>query len=313
MRVIVTGSLSFDYIMVFPGRFADRIMADKIHQISLSFLVDKLDKQFGGVAGNIAYTLSFLGVEPTIVATAGKDFGSYASFLRRNHINTKFIRRYKDVSTSSYFVVTDMEDNQIGSFYVGAQKYASRLSLQAVKDGCDLVIIAPTDPAAMKKYVRECRSLGLPYFYDPAFQIATFSPEELREGIEGAKILIGNDYEIALIEQKAGMSHEEVVAMVPVVVTTLGSSGSIIETRTDSVHVRVANPKEVVDPTGAGDAYRAGFLAGYLRGFDLAICGQMGSVAAAYTVETYGTMAHVFTQNNFIQRYKENFGSTISL
>lgn len=313
MRVVVTGSLSFDYIMNFPGRFADRIMADKIHQISLSFLVDTLDKQFGGIAVNIGYTLKLLGVDPTIVASAGKDFGSYRTFLARHKISTRAIDVHKDVNTSSYFVVTDKEDNQIGAFYVGAQKYASRLSVKGVKDTFDLFIISPTDPKAMKKFVKECRGGDLPYFYDPAFQIATFTPEELREGIEGTKILIGNDYEIALIEEKLGISHEELIVMVPILITTLASKGSIIETRTDSMHIRAAKPKAVVDPTGAGDAFRAGFIAGYLRGLDLAICGQMGSTAAAYTVEKYGTLPPAFTKKEFIKRYKENFGSIIAL
>ncbi len=311
MKVIVTGSISYDFIMDFPGRFSDRIMADKIHQISLSFLVDHLEKQFGGIGTNISYNLKLLGVEPVLVAAAGKDFAPFAAFLRKHRIATSSVRVHKDVSTSSYFVVTDKEDNQIGAFYVGAQKYAPRLSLSGLSG--DLVIVAPTDPLAMKKRVAECKSLGLQYVYDPAFQIATFSAEELREGIDGAKILFGNDYEIALIEDKLEISHEELILMVPVVVTTLGSKGSIIETRTESIHVSIAKPKAVVDPTGAGDAYRAGFLAGYLKNLDLAVCGQMGSTAAAYAVETYGTVAHHFTKKEFLKRYRHNFGNAPAL
>jgi len=299
--------------MVFPGLFADRIMTDKIHRISLSFLVTKLSKQLGGTATNISYTLKLFGVEPTIVACAGGDFGPLGTFLTKNKISTLHIAVHKKVSTSTYFVITDKEDNQIGSFYVGAQKFASRLSLQPFQKRTDLVVIAPTDPAAMKKYVKECRQLGLPYFYDPAFQIATFSPAQLREGIEGAKILIANDYEMALIEEKLGVSHKKIIAMVPVVITTLGNKGSLIETPTGSIHIKPGKPKAVVDPTGAGDAYRAGFLAGFLRGFELTVCGQMGSVAAVYTVEKYGTATHAFTKKEFTKRYKENFGSTISL
>lgn len=313
MKVLVAGSVSFDSIMNFPGLFADRIMTDKIHRISLSFLVTKLSKQFGGTATNISYTLKLLGIEPIILATAGKDFTPLKSFLHKHKISTEFIKTYADVSTSTYYVITDKEDNQIGSFYVGAQKYASRLSIEPFIGQVDLVVIAPTDPVVMKKYVQECRQYNLPYFYDPAFQIATFTPTELREGIEGAKILVGNDYEIALIEQKLGISHEELVAMVPILITTLGSRGTIIETRTDSMHAKVAKAKAVIDPTGAGDAFRAGFISGYLRRYDLQTCGQMGSTAAVYTVEKYGTVTHHFTKKEFIKRLEENFGTIIGL
>lgn len=321
MNVVVTGSLSFDYIMDFSGRFADRIMPDKIHKISLSFLVETLNKQFGGTAGNIAYTLKLLGIDPTILAPAGNDFREYQKHLVSHKVSTKMIAVHKDVRTSSYFVVTDTDDNQIGSFYIGAMKYAKNLSIikgtsltcRDVPCTCNFVVISPTDPAAMKRYVRECRKRLLPYMYDPAFQIGNFSAEELRQGIIGAQILIGNDYEIALIEQKLGITHEELIVMVPVLITTLGSKGSIIETRKESIHVKPAKPKNTSDPTGAGDAYRAGFIAGHLRGLSLKECGQMGSVAAVYTVEKYGTQTHMFTKKEFIKRYEENFHAIIRL
>ena len=309
MNVVVTGSLGYDYIMDFPGRFADRIMADKIHKISLSFLVDKLSKQFGGTAGNIAYTLKLLGIEPNIVSAAGNDFVPYKKFLRSHGLTTAHIPEHRDVPTGSYFVVTDKDDNQIGSFYIGTSKYNKNLSLHA----CDFVVIAPNAPDAMKKYVKECRQKGYQYMYDPAFQIDNFSAEELHEGIEGAAILIGNDYEIELIQNKLDITHEDILVMGPIVVTTLGPKGSIIETRYESIGIKPAKPKNTSDPTGAGDAYRAGFLAGYLRKLDLKICGQMGSVAAVYTVEKYGTQTHAFTKKEFIKRYQENYGKTVTL
>ena len=313
MNVVVTGTLSYDYIMDFSGRFADRIMPEKIHNLSLSFLVDKLHKQFGGTAGNIAYTLKLLGVEAAILAPVGKkDFELYERHLKKHKLSAAHISRHEHVSTSSYFVMTDTDDNQIGSFYLGATKYAKDLKLASVpKSKC--IVLSATDPTAMKQYVKECVERKLTYLYDPAFQIDNFTPGELREGIESAKILIGNDYEIALIEQKLDISHEELIIMVTVLVTTLGAKGSIIETRHEAIGVKRAMPKNETDPTGAGDAYRAGFLAGYLRDFDLAVCGQMGSVAAAYTVEKYGTQTHDFTKKEFIARYKENYGSTIKL
>lgn len=320
-NVIVTGTLGFDYIMDFAGRFADRIMPDKIHALSLSFLVDTLSKQFGGTAGNIAYTLKLLGVEPFIMAPVGSDFVPYHEFLRKHKITTTYIAKHKDVSTSAYFVMTDSQDNQIGSFFLGATKYAKDLSIKTITDSGNpkdsrnqkFIILAPTAPDAMKRYVKECKGLDIPYLYDPAFQIGNFTTSELAEGIDGAQILIGNDYEIALIEQKLEITHEELIVMVPILITTLGSQGSIIETRRDAIHIKPARPQNTSDPTGAGDAYRAGLIAGLLRGYDLDVCGQMGSVAAVYTIEKYGTQTHEFTKREFIKRYKENFGQSIVL
>lgn len=312
-NVVVTGTLSFDYIMDFSGRFFERIMPDKLHSLSLSFLVDKLSKQFGGTAGNIAYSMRLLGMNPAILAPAGNDFAPYKAFQKKNGVNTKYISFHKNISTSLYSVMTDTDDNQIGSFFTGATKYAKRLHIADVPNPENFVVLAPTEPEAMKQYVKECKALKLSYIYDPAFQIGNFTPEELREGIGGAKILIGNDYEIALIEQKLGISHEELIVMVPVLVTTLGSKGSVIETRHDAMHIKRAAAKNASDPTGAGDAYRAGFVTGYLKGFPLDVCGQMGSVTAAYTVEKYGTQTHHFTKKEFIDRYKINYGKTISL
>lgn len=321
MNVVITGSLGYDHIMNFPGRFADRIMPDNIHKISLSFLVDKLSKQFGGVAGNIAYTLKLLGVDPTIVACAGNDFTPYKTHLTKHRISTKSIKTFDTVPSSLYSVVTDQDDNQIGSYYIGAMTHAKELSIASqgttlrgkVVPFKTFVVISPTDPTAMVKYVKECRTLKLPYLYDPAFQIATFSPEELKEGIVGASLFIGNDYEISLVEDRLGISHEQLLTMTPVVITTLGAKGSVIETNKESIHIKPAKPHNTSDPTGAGDAYRGGFLAGYLRKFDLVTCGQMGSVAAVYTVETYGTQTHTFSKKEFAKRYEENFQSKLIL
>ena len=313
MNVFIVGSLAFDYIMGFSGRFADRIMEDKIHSLSLSFLVDNLKKQHGGTGANIAYTLKLLGINPYLLACSGNDFSSYKAFLKKQKISTEYIKENKELATSSYFGITDHDNNQIGSFYVGAMKDASKLSLHLVKQPIDFVVIAPTDPKAMTKAVKECRALKLPYLYDPAFQIATFSKSELEEGLLGAKMFIANDYEMNLVQDKLEMSHEEIVARVPIVVTTIGGKGSIIETRTDSIHVKPAKIKKVLDPTGAGDCYRAGFLAGFLRNYPLDICGKMGSVAAVYTVEKYGTQTHTFTKGEFIRRFEENFPGDITL
>jgi adenosine kinase len=314
-HIIVTGTLSYDYIMDFPGRFADRIMPDKIHQISLSFIVDTLKREFGGTAGNIGYTLKLLGISPRIISCAGKDFQPYAQFLLSHGIDVSAIKISKTQGTSSYFVVTDREDNQIGSFYLGATKGAKSLGLFSGTDSVNrsFVVVSPTDPKAMDAYVRNCRERQIRYLYDPAFQIDTFTEEQVSFAISGAEVLIGNDYEIALIMQKLRMSKEDLLLMAPVVITTLGSRGSLIETRKESIYIQPAKPKRIVDPTGAGDAYRAGFLAGYVRGFDLPTCGRMGSVAAVYTVEKYGTVTHTFTLQDFLDRYHREYEHMISL
>ncbi len=312
-RVIVTGTIAYDYIMDFTGKFADRIMPEKIHKLSLSFLVDHLSRQFGGTAGNIAYSLKLLGIDPLIVSPAGNDFPLYEAHLKKQKISAKYISVHKDVSMGSYFVITDQDDNQIGAFYAGGAKYAAKLNLSAVKEKVGFIVVAPTDAKAMISYARQAAKMNIPYLFDPAFQIADFPLEELREGITRAQILIGNDYEIALIEQRLEVSHEELRTMVPLVITTLAGKGSIIETRYESVHCAVARPDNTSDPTGAGDAFRAGFLAGYLRSYDLKVCGQMGSTAAVYTVEKYGTQTHTFTPAAFMKRYTENFGTAVKL
>lgn len=313
MNVVIIGSLGYDYIMNFSGRFTDRIMEEKIHSLSLSFLVDTLNKQFGGTAGNIAYSLKLLGIEPLIQACAGNDFISYKRFMKAKKIPTTYIKEVNDVPSSSYFVVTDLANNQIGSFYIGAMKEASTLSISTIKLPIDFVVITATDPKAMIRAVLECKKHKLRYLYDPAFQIATFSKEELTEGIEGSAILIGNDYEIGLIQEKLDITHEELISRVPLLITTLGDKGSIIETHTEAIHIKPAKAKGNVDPTGAGDAYRAGFLSGYLRQFPLDVCGQMGSIAAIYTVELYGTQTHDYTKRDFIRRYDENYGTQLTL
>jgi len=306
---VVTGTLGYDYIMDFPGKFVDRIMPDKIHQLSLSFLVDTLQKQFGGTAGNIAYTLKLLGCEPFLIAATGKDFSEYMKFLKKRSLQTSGIRVFKDANTSAYFVVTDMDDNQIGSFYLGATKHADTLSL--IK--AEFVVISSNTPTALASYVKQCVAKKMRYLYDPAFQIGELPIDELRDGITHAEIFIGNDYEIALTEKRLNISHTQLLGMVPIVITTLGSKGSRIESHGKIIEIGPAKAKAVVDPTGAGDAYRGGFIAGYLRKFDLQTCGQMGSIAAVYTVEKYGTITHSFTKPAFEKRYKDNYNQVLSL
>ena len=307
MNIVVTGSLGYDYIMDFPGLFKERLMQEKIHQISLSFLVDTLTKQMGGIAGNIGYSLKLLGVEPIILSSAGNDFNLYEKHLQKNNISTKYIAKKSDVVSGTYFVMTDKEDNQIGGYYRGALPYNRELSILSIKETIDLVVISADDPIAMKKHVDECIKLHIPYMYDPAFQIGDFSKGELHKAISHAALCIGNDYEIALMEKKLEVSHTTLCSLVPILITTIGAKGSVIETGKKTYTIKPAKAKNSSDPTGAGDAYRAGFLAGFVREFDFQTCGQMGSIASVYTVETYGTQTHSYTKKAFCKRYIDNY------
>jgi adenosine kinase len=308
-RVFVTGTLGHDVIMNFPGRFADRINPDKLGSISLSFLVDRLTRHFGGTAGNIAYTMKLLGTDATILAPAGNDFGPYRDFLVQSGIDTSGITVHDDEPTSTYFVVSDSERNQIGSFYIGASKYAGQSAIP--EDGQPFVVLAPTVPEAMVSYVRTCVSRNLRYVYDPAFQTGTFSREELLEGIAGAEIVVGNDYEVALMTERLEFTHEEMLARTKMLVTTLGDRGSRIESEGKTWEIPVCPIDAPADPTGAGDAYLGGFLAGHLRGESPDVSGRMGSVAAAYVVERAGTLGHGYTQQEFSDRYEKTYHDRI--
>lgn len=297
-NVLVTGSLAFDVIMDFPGKFADHIMPDKIHQINLSFLVNTLKKQQGGTAGNIAYNLALLKVPVTILGSAGEDFDEYQEFLQKAGVDTSQIKISQENLTSQAFIITDQADNQITAFYPGAMSENSKLSILTG----DFAVISPNDPQAMVNFALECQKLNIPYMFDPGMQLPRLTDQDLITGIEGAKILIGNDYEIGLIKKRLKTIKTDIL------ITTLGEKGSVIQTKDQTIQINPANLREVLDPTGAGDAYRAGFLAGYLLGKDLKTSGQMGSVAACYAIEKYGTTTHSFSLDEFQARYKENYG-----
>lgn len=311
--VYVTGTLGHDVIMDFPGRFADRINPDKLGSISLSFLVDKLARHNGGTAGNIAFTMKLMGMDPTILAPAGNDFGAYREFLTANGIATDGIAIHEDEPTSTYFVVNDLEHNQIGSFYIGASKYAMDVAIPDPAGEGSFVIVAPTIPEAMVSTVRSCVSKSVRYAYDPAFQTGAFSREELLEGIAGADIVFGNDYENTLMAERLEFTHEELLARTKILVTTLGARGSRIETEGKTIDIACCPVEHPTDPTGAGDAYLGGFMSGYLRGQPLETCGRMGSVAAAYVVEQTGTVVHGYTPDQFGARYESAYHERIDV
>ena len=307
MRIIVTGSIAFDYLMTFPGSFSEQLIPEKLDRLSVSFLVDSMEKRRGGCAPNIAYTLALLGERPALMGTAGQDFGDYRQWLEAAGVDTCLVREVPGKFTASFFCSTDQQNNQIASFYVGAMAEAGELSFRTAGD-CHLAIISPNEPGAMIQYAEECRTLGFRHIYDPGQQCARQSGDELRAGIIGANVLICNDYEFELIRQKTGLGVEDVLERSEAVVVTLGEDGSRIFTRDGTFHVPVVPETRVVDPTGVGDAYRGGFMKGLAAGASWEVCGRLGSVAATYVLEHLGGQSHSYTWEEFVDRYETNFG-----
>jgi adenosine kinase len=313
MNIVVTGSFAFDYIMRFPGHFAEHILPDKLESISLSFLVDEMQKVRGGCAPNIAYSLTLLGERPRLMAAAGQDAGEYQRWLQEHGVDTSLLRIYDDCFTASFFVNTDLDQNQIASFYAGAMARACELSLHDVAGRVDLVIVSPNDPGAMHRYARECRELGIPYIYDPSQQVARVDGEELLESLTGATILILNDYEYSILQKKTGLDEGQLLARAATLIVTLGERGSRIVTRDQVYEVPVARPAAVLEPTGVGDAYRAGLIKGLARGYPWPVTGRIAALAAAYVIEHPDPQPPPYTRQAFVARYRENFGDAPEL
>lgn len=309
MRILVSGSLAYDRIMSFPGSFADHILPDKIHILNVCFLVDGLEEKFGGTAGNIAYCLRLLGEAPTIVATAGKDFAAYEAWLRHCGIAIGGIRRVNSEFTAGAYITTDRSDNQITGFNPGAMKYSAEYAV----DDCDpadaIAIVAPGNLQDMQDYPRRYKAKGIPVIVDPGQNITAFSGEQLTEMLTGATYLISNDYELQLIENATKLSLAEIVGRAGTVITTLGENGSIIRQGATETIIPPCPVTDVKDPTGAGDAFRAGFIKGLSMGKTPAEASKLGSVSAAYAVEHHGTQEHQFTWEQFAARYAAAFGA----
>lgn len=314
MSIIVTGSVAFDYLMSFPGRFSEHILPEQIHQVSLSFLVDSMHKQRGGCAPNIAYTLALLGERPTVMATVGQDFGEYRTWLESVGIDTSATIEVEDEFTSSFFVNTDQDNNQIASFYIGAMGKADRLSFHDLDhEKIDVAIISPNAPAAMVKYARECQELGVPYIYDPSQQIVRLSGEELLAGTRGARMLIVNEYEFGMLKNKTGLSDDELLAQPEITIITLGEEGSRIYVEDQVLQIPVVPPTRLVEPTGVGDAYRGGVIKGLLGGYPWETTGRIAALAATYVLEHQGTQSHRYTLDEFAERYRQTFGDAPEL
>ncbi|SFC71870.1 carbohydrate kinase family protein [Streptomyces aidingensis] len=312
MRIAVCGSIATDHLMTFPGRFADQLVGDQLHTVSLSFLVDDLEVRRGGVAANIAFGMGQLGAGPVLVGSVGADFDEYRAWLDRHGVDTSHVRVSELLHTARFVCTTDADHNQIGSFYSGAMSEARLIELKTIADrtgGLDLVHIGADDPEAMRRHTEECRTRGIPFAADFSQQLARMDGEEIRDLTDGAAYLFSNEYEKALIESKTGWSAEEVLRRVGTRVTTLGSRGVLVE-REGEPEIRVGCPEEErkADPTGVGDAFRAGFLSGIVWHAGLERAAQLGCMLATLVIETVGTQEYELKRGSFMDRFTKAYG-----
>jgi adenosine kinase len=313
VRIAVTGSIATDHLMTFPGRFGDQLIAEQLDRISLSFLVDELQIRRGGCAANIAFGMGCLGLTPILVGAVGADFADYRSWLERHGVDCDSIYVSEFHHTARFLCTTDEDHNQIASFYTGAMAEARLIELAPTAErlgGLDLVLISPNDPDAMLRHTEEARQRGIPFAADPSQQLARMPGEDIRLLVDGAAYLFGNDYEKGLIEQKTGWSDEEVLDRVGVRVTTLGPKGVMIDRKGEpSLHVPPAPELGKADPTGVGDAFRAGFLAALGWGLSLERCGQVGNLTATHVLECVGGQEYELGQKVFLDRFASAYGA----
>ncbi|MFE3448105.1 carbohydrate kinase family protein [Nonomuraea sp. NPDC059194] len=312
MRIAVTGSIATDHLMTFPGSFGDQLIADQLDRVSLSFLVDDLQVRRGGCAANITFGMGCLGLNPILVGAVGADFADYRSWLERHRVDCDSVHISDTHHTARFLCTTDEHHNQIASFYTGAMAEARLIELKPIADrvgGLDLVLISPNDPDAMLRHTDECRQRAIPFAADPSQQLARMTGEQIRQLVDGAAYLFSNDYEKGLIEQKTGWSDAEVLDRVGVRVTTLGPKGAVIDRKGEpSIHVTPAPELGKADPTGVGDAFRAGFLAGVAWGLSLERAGQVGNLTATHVLERVGCQEYELGQRVFLERFAAAYG-----
>ena len=313
MQIAVTGSIATDNLMHFPGLFSEQLLADQLDHVSLSFLVDDLVVHRGGIAANISFGMAQLGLKPILVGAVGADFGDYRSWLERHGVDCGSVH-VSDVALTARFICTTDEDMaQIATFYAGAMSEARTIELGPVVDACggiDLVVVSPDDPEAMLRHSAECRTRGLPFAADPSQQLAFMDGASIRRLVDGATYLFTNEYEAALTERKTGWSPEEILQHVRIRVITRGQDGAtVLAEGAEPIHVPIAEQVRRVDPTGVGDGFRAGFLAGLAWDLGHERCAQLGSMLAAYVLETVGTQEYDFDPRALLQRFTAAYGA----
>ncbi len=310
MKILVSGSLAYDKIMNFPGYFKDHILPDKIHNINVSFFIDKVSENFGGTAGNIAYNLALLGENPVIFSTVGNDFGRYRKWLEEHKVNLMKIRTVENAGTAFATMMTDKADNQISSFCPGAMinpcpmEYSDELS-------DSMAIVAPGLMQDMVTYSEFYAKHDIPFIFDPGQAITSLSADDLKKCIKSAKYFISNDYELNVILKRTNFSEKDILDSVEIMVTTLGEKGSVAKTKKQTYEINPAKPRVVVDPTGAGDAYRAGFIKGLLENWPIDTACEFAGVIACYAVENYGTQNHGYDLEETEKRYEKNFNKKL--
>ncbi|PIW37429.1 MAG: carbohydrate kinase family protein [Candidatus Kerfeldbacteria bacterium CG15_BIG_FIL_POST_REV_8_21_14_020_45_12] len=308
VKIYVHGSLAFDRIMDFPGYFKDCILPDKIHDLSVSFTVESVNELRGGSGGNIAYNLSLLNEQPYIINGVGTDAESYLTFLRERNIPTDHIEIHSEVATSSASIITDRSNNQITGFSIGASGKPTTFSFHNVDADASIAIFCPaSNTSDSMKLINECKELKIRYIFEPAQTINDFTGDQLKAAISGAEMFTVNDYELELAQRITGWDEARILEETNVLVVTVGEKGSEMRTDEKIVKIPAANNHELKDPTGAGDAYRAGLLVGMARGLRLKHQGRLGAVAASFAVEHIGTQEHVYSIDDFRTRYQESF------
>jgi adenosine kinase len=307
MAALICGSLAYDTIMVFHDRFRNHILPEKVHILNVSFLVPEMRRQFGGVAGNIAYNMKLLGSEPYPMATVGDDFGAYRKHLDKMGISTRYVRHLEGEWTPQAFITTDMDDNQITAFHPGAMAQ-SHLNKVADTEGMQIGIVAPDSRRAMLQHARDFRKAGIPHIFDPGQAMPLFSGDDLREFIELADWVVCNDYEYQLIRERTGLSLQDIAEQVEALIVTRGGKGSSLYTRENEERIAPAGARAIEDPTGAGDAYRGGLIHGILNGLDLVTCCRIGSVMGAIKVEYQGPQNHSPTMEHIEERFFSAYG-----
>jgi adenosine kinase len=309
VRIAVTGSIATDHLMTFPGKFTDQLIAGKLDKVALSFLVDELQIRRGGVAANIAFGLACLGLRPLLIGSVGPDFAEYRAWLERHGVDTSGVRESMLRHTARFVATTDLVGNQIASFYAGAMCEDVQIELGPLTDGCDLILIGATDPEAMLSFTSQCRKLGLPFVADTSWQLARVEGADVHELVDGAAYLFSNEYEAALIEQKTGWTPAEVLSHVATRVTTLGADGARIEQAGEpSVPVPGIADARMAEPTGAGDAFRSGFLAAVAWGLSLERAAQLGNLLAVHALETVGTQEYNLKPGPLADRFAAAYG-----